>query len=76
MNILTENAARISRMSGDEIKAMITELSEYLTQAEIESLVIGDGAIGWTTFRCRGSHPLRWRLLGDGAIGWKEEEAR
>ena len=47
MSILTENAARISRMSGDEIKAMITELSEYLTQTEIESLVIGDGAIGW-----------------------------
>jgi hypothetical protein len=39
---------RIERMSGDGIKAMITELSQYLTQSEIESLVIGDGAISWT----------------------------
>jgi hypothetical protein len=34
-------------MSGEDIKAMITELSQYLTQTEIESLVIGDGEIGW-----------------------------
>jgi len=38
---------RIARMSGEDVKAMITELSGYLTQSEIQSLAIGDGAIVW-----------------------------
>jgi hypothetical protein len=47
MNLIKANEARIARMSGSEVMALITELSQYLTQTEIESVEVGSGELTW-----------------------------
>lgn len=47
MSLIYENAARIARMSGEQVMELITELSQFLTQSEINRVSAGYGEIAW-----------------------------